>query len=80
MEYEFSWTWFFIGVLVLAVGVVFMRFHQWIADNFGAGVGSYERYKLYALITCAVGLIVMVNLHNLFFGWFFGLLFGGGGA
>lgn len=80
MEYEFSWTWFLIGCIVLVAGVLFMRFHQWVADNFGAGVGSYERYKLYALIACLLGLIVMVNLHSLILGWFFGLIFGGGGA
>jgi uncharacterized membrane-anchored protein YitT (DUF2179 family) len=80
MEYEFSLTWFFIGFIVLAVGVLFVRFHQWVADNFGAGVGSYERYKLYALLTCVLGLVVMVNLHSLILGWFFGMLFNRGSA
>lgn len=80
MEYEFSWTSFIIGLLVLAAGVVFMRFHQWIADNLGAGVGSYERYKLYALIACALGLVVMINLHSLILRWFFGMIFGRSGA
>jgi len=62
--YEFSWGWFFIGTLILVGGVVFVRFHQWIADNFGSGVSSYDRYKLWALITCAVGILVMLNLHT----------------
>ena len=61
--YEFSIGSFFVGLIILAVGVVFLRFHQWVANNFGGGVGSYERYKLWALIICGVGLIVMVNLH-----------------
>lgn len=76
MEYELSFGAFFIGLIILAVGVVFVRFHQWIADNFGGGVASYERYKLYAFITCALGLIVMVNLHAMLLTWFFGLFFG----
>jgi len=80
MAYEFSLTWFFIGLIVLAIGVVFVRFHQWVADNFGIGVGSYERYKLYALLTCILGLIVMVNLHTMFLGWFFGMLFNRSGS
>jgi len=63
MTYEFSVSSFFIGLIILAVGVTFVRFHQWVANNFGSGVASYDRYKLYAFIACGVGLLVMVNLH-----------------
>ena len=76
MTYEFSIGWFFAGLLILAVGIAFVKWHRVIADNFGGGVGSYERYKLWALITCGVGLIVMVNLHTFLLTWFFGLIFG----
>ena len=75
MGYELSATSFFIGVVILIIGVIFVRFYQWIADNFGGGVGSYERYKLYAFITCGLGLIVMVNIHAVLLGWFFGMIF-----
>jgi hypothetical protein len=73
--YEFSVSWFFIGLIVLAVGVAFVRWYQWVADNLGSGVMSYDRYRLYALITCLVGFVVMVNLHTTLLRWFFGLLF-----
>ena len=63
MDYEFSLTSFFIGLLILAVGIAFVRFHQWVANNFGNGISSYDRYKLYAFITCVLGIVVMVNLH-----------------
>ena len=63
MTYEFSLASFFIGLLILAAGVVFVRFHQWVANNFGNGVSSYDRYKLYAFLACGIGLVVMVNLH-----------------
>jgi hypothetical protein len=63
MQYEFSLGSFFIGFLILLAGVAFVRWHQWVANNFGSGVASYDRYKLYALLTCALGLIVMINLH-----------------
>lgn len=66
---------FFFGLMILIVGVLFIRFHQVLADNFGSGVASYDRYKLYALITCGVGFIVMLNIHTLFFEWFFSMLF-----
>jgi hypothetical protein len=63
MQYEFSLGSFFIGFLILLAGVAFVRWHQWVANNFGSGVASYDRYKLYALLTCVLGLIVMINLH-----------------
>jgi hypothetical protein len=75
--YEFSLGAFFVGLLILGVGVAFVRWHQWVADNFGAGVSSYDRYKLVALLTCIVGLVVMVNLHTLLFRWVLGLFFPG---
>jgi hypothetical protein len=78
MEYEFSTGSFFVGLLILAVGVAFVKWYQVIADNFGSGVSSYDHYRLYALITCGLGLIVMVNLHTMILKWFFSLLFPGG--
>jgi hypothetical protein len=67
--YTLSFSAFIVGVLILAAGVAFMRWHQWVADNFGGGVGSYERYKFWALVTCVLGLIVMVNLHDPILRW-----------
>ena len=78
MEYEFSIGSFFVGLLILAVGAALVRWYQVIADNFGAGVSSYSRYRLYGLIACGLGLVVMVNLHTLILRWFFGLFFPGG--
>jgi len=63
MEYTFTWGSFFIGVVILVAGAVFMRWHQAIADNLGSGVSSYDRFKLWALITCGVGILVALNLH-----------------
>ena len=68
MEYEFSLGSFFTGLIILAVGVVFVRYYQWVADNFGSGVASYDRYRLYGFIACGLGLVVMVNLHALILG------------
>ncbi len=73
--YEFSIGSFFVGLLILAAGVAFMRWHQWVGDNFGSGFSSYDRYKLWALITCIVGLVVIVNLHVVILGWLLGWLF-----
>ncbi len=72
--YELSISSFFIGLLILGAGVALMRWHQWVADNFGGGVGSYERYKFWALVTCGVGFIVTVNLHTVLLGLFVNLI------
>ncbi len=77
MEYHFNFAWFFIGLLIVCAGGLFLRYHQWVADNFGGGLGSYDRYKLAAVITIGVGLIAMVNLHTFILGAIFSGLFGG---
>ena len=77
MEYHFSVAWFVVGLLVTCAGGLFMKYHQFVADNLGGGVGSYDRYKLFALITILVGLIAMVNLHSVILGWIFNGLFSG---
>ena len=75
MTYEFSIPSFFIGLIILIIGILFVRYHQWVADNFGSGVASYDRYKLYALITCGLGLVVAINLHAVILGWVFTSIF-----
>ena len=54
-----------------------MRYHQFVADNLGGGIGSYDKYKLAAVIMIVVGLIAMVNLHTLILGFIFSGLFDG---
>ena len=77
MEYHFSVAWFVVGFLITVVGGVFMKYHQFVADNLGGGIGSYDRYKLAALITIVIGLVAMVNLHTVILGWIFNGLFSG---
>ena len=77
MNYEFSLGSFFFGLMIIIAGAVFMRFHQWVADNFGGGLGSYDRYKLYALITVIVGFLVMTNLHVVILRFLLGFVFPG---
>ena len=77
MDYNFSIAWFVIGFLITVVGGLFMKYHQFVADNFGGGIGSYDRYKLAALVTIGVGLLAMINLHTVLLGWVFKGLFSG---
>jgi hypothetical protein len=75
MTYEFSIGSFFLGLVILAAGIAFVKWHQVIADNMGGGVSSYDRYKLWAFITCGVGFMVMLNLHIMILTWVFSLVF-----
>ncbi len=75
MQYEFNIGTFFIGIIILIVGAAFMRWHQVIADNLGGGVMSYDKYKLWALITCCIGFLVMLNLHWFILGNLFLMIF-----
>jgi hypothetical protein len=76
MIYAFSWGWFFIGLIVLAISVALTVWYRVVADNFGNGVSSYEQYRLWGLIGCGLGFVVMVNLHTYVLGLFFSQLFG----
>ena len=77
MEYEFSTAWFATGFAIVVIGGLLLRYHMWVADNFGGGIGSYDRYKLAAVITIGFGLLAMVNLHTLLLGWLLSGLFSG---
>lgn len=75
MTYEFSIGSFFLGLVILAAGIAFVKWHQVIADNMGNGVSSYDKYRLWAFITCGVGFMVMLNLHIMILTWVFSLIF-----
>lgn len=77
MDYNFNVAWFVVGFIIVLVGGLFLKYHQWVADNFGGGIGSYDRYKLAAVIVVGFGLLSMVNLHTWILSWILGGLFGG---
>lgn len=79
MEYTFSWGSFFIGLIILLVGGALVVWFRPIADNFGGGVSSYERYRMWGLIACGVGFVIMLNLHSVLLTWALGGLFRNGG-
>ena len=76
MEYSFSWFSFFIGIIILIVGMCITIWHKQLADMFGSGLSSYGRYRLWGLAACGLGVIVMINLHTVLLTAFFSLLFG----
>ena len=77
MEYTFSWSWFFIGILVFLASAALVVWYRPIADNFGSGVGSYDRFRMWGLIGCGIGFIMMLNLHTVILRLIFSQFFPG---
>lgn len=63
MDFEFSFGWMFGGLAIALAGGLIVIFYRQIAENLANGVSSYERIKLFGVITVIVGLIVTANLH-----------------
>lgn len=60
---QFSFLWFFVGIIITVIGLLFTKYYKAIADNFGWGVNSYEKYKLVGICTTMAGIIIAFNLH-----------------
>lgn len=76
MEYEFSVGWLFGGLAIALAGGLIVVFYKQIADNLVNGVSSYDKVKLFGVITIVVGLICTANLHTFILGWLVKLMFG----
>jgi len=75
MSYEFSIGWLIGGLAITIVGGLIVVFYRQIADNFVNGVSSYDKVKLFGIITIVVGLICTANLHTLILTGLVNLLF-----
>ena len=51
--------------MIAAAGGAVVVFYQKIADHLANGVSSYDRVKLFGIITVVVGLLIAMNLHTL---------------
>lgn len=62
-QMEFSLTWFFAGIVISVIGLLFTKYYKPIADNFGWGANSYQKYKLIGIGMTMAGIIIALNLH-----------------
>lgn len=76
MTYTFSWGWFLIGFIVLLGSGALTAWYRPVADNFGSGPASYDRFRLWGVIGCGIGFILMLNLHTLILTAIFSQFFG----
>ena len=75
MEYEFSVGWLVGGLVITIAGTLIVVFYKQISDGLVNGVSSYDKVKLFGVITIIVGLLVTANLHTFILGLIVDLLF-----
>ena len=68
MSWEFSIGWFILGLCILIAGGAIVVFYRQISENLASGISSYDRVKLFGLIACGLGLLIMMNLHTFLLG------------
>ena len=64
MDFTFDFGWMIGGLVIAAAGGAIVFFHRQIAENLANGVSSYDKVKLFGVITIVVGLLVTMNLHT----------------
>ena len=64
INWEFSFGWFMCGLAILIAGGLAVIFYRQIAENLANGVSSYDKVKLFGVIGCVIGLLIMANLHT----------------
>ena len=77
MDFTFSIGWLFGGLAIAAAGGAIVFFHRQIAEHMASGVSSYDKVKLFGLITLIVGLLVAMNLHTVILSFIVHILRGG---
>ena len=76
MNFEYSFGWMVGGLLIALAGGLIVIFYKQIADNLASGVSSYDKVKLFGVITVVVGLLITANLHTFLLGLIVNLMFG----
>lgn len=75
MNYSLSVGWIFGGLGIALAGGLIVIFYKQIADNMANGVSSYDKVKLFGVITLIVGLLCAANLHSFILGALVSLIF-----
>ena len=75
MDWNFSFGWMFLGLIITAASGAVVANYQKISDHMLSGVSSYDRVKFWGMIGVAIGLAVMANLHTLILTTFVNLVF-----
>ena len=63
MNFTFDFGWVIGGIAIALAGGLIVVFHRQIAGNFKNSVSSYEKVKLFGIVTLIVGFLIAINLH-----------------
>ena len=74
MDWNFSFGWVILGIVILIAGILITVFYRQISDNFTAGI-PYNKIKLVGVIVAIIGVAVMANLHTLILSGIVNLIF-----
>ena len=74
-NFTFDFGWMFGGLAIALAGGLIVIFYKQIADNLVNGVSSYDKVKLFGIITIIVGLVITANLHTFILTWLVHLMF-----
>lgn len=61
-EYEFSFTAVIIGLIIVALGALMVRYYNKLSDTIP--IGNYTRWRLAGFITIGIGFLVITNLPS----------------
>lgn len=76
MDFTFSFGWMAAGLVIAAAGGAVVFFYRQIAHGMANGVASYDKVKLFGVITIIAGLLMAMNLHIIVLEFLFGLATG----
>ena len=75
MDFEFSVGWMLGGLAIVLIGGLIVLFYKQIADGLANGVSSYDRVKLFGILTAVLGLLMASNLLPVILTWLVKLIF-----
>jgi magnesium-transporting ATPase (P-type) len=73
LDYHLEIVWIIIGAIIFLIGACMVGFAKPIADNLA--IASYSRLKMWGIIFCVLGLLILPSflpwLLDSFFTWLF---------
>jgi len=75
MQWNFSFGWMIIGLIIVTISGLIVAKYQTISDNMLSGISSYDRVKFWGIIGIILGLSITANLHTYFLTILIKLLF-----
>ena len=76
VEYTFDIPSIIIGLVIIAIGAVIVKYYNKIADT--TGFGNYSRWQLTGFVTIGIGFLIMLSVHLFILKLLVNTIMGGG--